>query len=169
MYTTFRDISDPINRKITLSVIITASTVMPKYVYFFKMTKLKVSALTFICSHIQWTPLNGITLGQTITDPFNRMIPITKHMSYKRMLLRGIWDLVNLSHFDPIIRMIPLTMIPLSVYLISICRFAHISRCSKIVRKNHFSRLWAPHPNPPKLRNETDIIYWYRLSYQIIV
>jgi hypothetical protein len=63
---------------------------------------------------VQWTPLNGITLGQAITDPFNQMIPITKHMSYKRMLLRGIQDLINLSDFDPIIRMIPLTVILLS-------------------------------------------------------
>jgi hypothetical protein len=59
-------------------------------------------------------PLNGITLGQAISDPFNRMIPITEHMSYKRMLLRGTRDLINLSHFDSIIRMIPLTVIPLS-------------------------------------------------------
>jgi hypothetical protein len=63
---------------------------------------------------VQWSPLNGITLGQAITDPFNQMIPITKHMSYKRMLLRGIQDLINLSDFDPIIRMIPLTVILLS-------------------------------------------------------
>ena len=64
--------------------------------------------------HIQWTPLNWITLGQTMSDPFNRMIPITEHMSYKRMLLRGIRDLNNVSHFDPIIQMIPLIVIPLS-------------------------------------------------------
>jgi hypothetical protein len=63
---------------------------------------------------LQWTPLNGITLGQTIINPFNRMIPITEHMSYNRMLLRGMRDLINQSHFDPIIRMIPLTVIPLS-------------------------------------------------------
>jgi hypothetical protein len=54
MYTTFRDISDPINRKITLSVIITASTVMPKYVYFFKMTKLKVAEFTFRSVYPLW-------------------------------------------------------------------------------------------------------------------
>ena len=63
---------------------------------------------------LQWTPLNGITLGQTITDPFNQMISITEHMSYKRILLRGIRDLINLSDFDHIILMIPLTLIPLS-------------------------------------------------------
>ncbi len=53
-------------------------------------------------------------MGQTISDHFNQKIPITDKMSYKRMLLRGIWDLINLSHIDPIIQMIPLTMIPLS-------------------------------------------------------
>jgi hypothetical protein len=31
---------------------------------------------------IQWTQINGITLGQTITDPINRMITITKYISY---------------------------------------------------------------------------------------
>ena len=46
---------------------------------------------------------------------FNWMLPITEHMSFKRMLLRGIRDLINLSHFDPIIQMIPLIVIPLSV------------------------------------------------------
>jgi hypothetical protein len=30
------------------------------------------------------------------------------------MLLRGISDLINLGHFDPITQMIPLTVIPLS-------------------------------------------------------
>jgi hypothetical protein len=69
--------------------------------------------LQFNC-YIQCTPLNRITLGETITDPFNRMIPITEHMSYKRRLLKGCRDLINLSHFDPIIRMITLTVIPLS-------------------------------------------------------
>ncbi len=29
---------------------------------------------------VQWTPLNGITLGQTITDPINQMIPDFKAM-----------------------------------------------------------------------------------------
>ncbi len=37
---------------------------------------------------LQWTPLNGITLGQTISDPFNRKIPITEHMSYKKAIGR---------------------------------------------------------------------------------
>ena len=30
------------------------------------------------------------------------------------MLLRDIWDMFSLEHFDPIKRMIPLTAIPLS-------------------------------------------------------
>jgi hypothetical protein len=68
---------------------------------------------------IQWTPLIGITLGQTISDTFNQMIPITEHMNFKRMLLGGIWDLINLSHFYPIIQMIPLTVIPLSAHCTS--------------------------------------------------
>jgi hypothetical protein len=77
---------------------------MPKYVYFFKMTKLKVAEFTFRSVYPLWL------------------------------------DMVKIS-------------------LKKILRFAHTSRCSKIIRKNNFSRLWAPHPNPPKLRNETDIIY----------
>ncbi len=28
---------------------------------------------------IQWTPLNGITLGQTITDPIKQMITLTEY------------------------------------------------------------------------------------------
>ena len=53
------------------------------------------SVFTATLEIIQWTPLNGITLGQTITDPFNRMIPITEHMSYKRMLWEvfGTWSI----------------------------------------------------------------------------
>jgi hypothetical protein len=31
---------------------------------------------------LQWMPLNGITLGQTIIDPIIRMIPITEYISY---------------------------------------------------------------------------------------
>jgi hypothetical protein len=49
-------------------------------------------------------------------------------MSYKRMLLRSIRDLINLGHFDPIIQMIPLTVIPL--------RGAHCSTLqNKILKK----------------------------------
>jgi hypothetical protein len=29
---------------------------------------------------LQWTPLNGITMGQTITDPINRMILIANEL-----------------------------------------------------------------------------------------
>ena len=74
--------------------------------------------LLCICGHgldIQWTPLNGITLWQTITDPNNKMITITEYISHtKSMPLRDIWNLINLGHFDPINWMIPLTVIPLS-------------------------------------------------------
>ncbi len=30
----------------------------------------------------QWTPLNGITLGQAITDLINQMITFTEYNSY---------------------------------------------------------------------------------------
>jgi len=36
---------------------------------------------------VQWTPLNGITLGQTTTDPINRMVLISKWAS-----TYVIWD-----------------------------------------------------------------------------
>ena len=54
-------------------------------------------------------------------------------MSYNRMLLKGIRDLINLSHFDPIIRMIPLTVIPLSGAHCSwqeINAFKHFENCT---------------------------------------
>ena len=47
------------------------------------------------CYHldIQWILLNGITLGQTITDPINLMIPISKWASTYFRHDRVIWDL----------------------------------------------------------------------------
>jgi hypothetical protein len=53
-------------------------------------------------NEIQWKPLNGITLGHTITDPFNQMMTITKFICIQSMPLRDIWDLFNLGQFDPI-------------------------------------------------------------------
>ncbi len=38
------------------------------------------------------TLLNEITLGQTITDPINRMITITEIFLIQSMLSRDIWD-----------------------------------------------------------------------------
>jgi hypothetical protein len=40
--------------------------------------------------HTQWIPLNGITLGQTITDLLNGMITITKYISFRSVVLRYI-------------------------------------------------------------------------------
>ena len=33
---------------------------------------------------VQWTPLNRITLGLTLTDPINGMITIIEYMSYTK-------------------------------------------------------------------------------------
>ncbi len=59
-------------------------------------------------------PLNGITLGQTLTDPINRMITISKlastYVGYERLN----WDLVSMDKFDSINRLIPLTVVTLS-------------------------------------------------------
>ena len=57
---------------------------------------------------LQWTPLNGITFGHTITDPINRIITITTYISYKNMQLRDIWDLFKAGQFDTMTQMIPL-------------------------------------------------------------
>ncbi len=46
---------------------------------------------------------NGITLGQTITDPNNQIYLYTKYAIER-----------HLGQFDPINQMIPLTVIPLS-------------------------------------------------------
>jgi hypothetical protein len=44
---------------------------------------------------INWTPLNGITLGLTITDPINRMITITKYISYANYAIERHLGLVE--------------------------------------------------------------------------
>ncbi len=36
----------------------------------------------WVAQLVQWTPLNGITLGQVITDSISRMITITVHTLY---------------------------------------------------------------------------------------
>jgi hypothetical protein len=33
---------------------------------------------------MQWVPLNGITLGNTITDPINQMIKVSIYNSYTK-------------------------------------------------------------------------------------
>jgi hypothetical protein len=39
---------------------------------------------------IEWTPLNEITLGQTITDPNNRMITINEYISYTKCAIERL-------------------------------------------------------------------------------
>ena len=49
-----------------------------------------------ICTYLSilWVPLNGITLGQIITDPINQMIAISEWAStYVRYHSRVIWEL----------------------------------------------------------------------------
>jgi hypothetical protein len=64
---------------------------------------------------LQWTELNGITLGETISEYINQMITITDHFPIQSMLSREIWGSFNLGQFDPNNRMIPLTVITLTV------------------------------------------------------
>ena len=67
---------------------------------------LSISALD-----VQWMPLNGIILGQTINDTIDQMITITKLIFFTQSyLLRDKWDLINLGQFDPINWIIPLTV-----------------------------------------------------------
>ena len=64
--------------------------------------------------HIQWKPLNVITLGQMESDNFNRMITITDCLLIQKGCLLVIWDLLNQGQFDHINRMITLSVITLS-------------------------------------------------------
>ncbi len=57
-------------------------------------------------------PLNGITLGQAITDPINGKILITEYTSDTEYAIER--QLINLCQIDTINHMIPLSMIPLS-------------------------------------------------------
>ena len=63
-------------------------------------------SILFVCSkvvrEIQWMPPNGITLSQTITDPFSRMILISEcgstYVSYDKVTLGP----VDLEKCDPL-------------------------------------------------------------------
>jgi hypothetical protein len=50
---------------------------------------------------IQWMPLNGIALGQTIIDPINRMITISEYVSFTKYTIGRHLGLVNQDKFDP--------------------------------------------------------------------
>jgi hypothetical protein len=43
---------------------------------------INVITVNIINQKIQWTLLNEITLGQTITDPINQMILITEYVHF---------------------------------------------------------------------------------------
>jgi len=57
--------------------------------------------------------LNGITLGQAITDLINQMITFTEYYSYTENANERQLGL-DLGQFDPINQIIPSTVIPLS-------------------------------------------------------
>ncbi len=90
--------------------------------------------------NIQWTPLNGITLGPTKTDPINRMILLTKSLFPMKSQFSSWWDCLNMPKSDSINRLIPLSVIPLSgVHCILFCSFYsspvfifYIISCSKL-------------------------------------
>ncbi len=59
-------------------------------------------------------PLNGYTLGQTITDSINQMITISKHIFYSKYGIERHLLLIQSGQFDPINQMILLNVIPIS-------------------------------------------------------
>ncbi len=92
---------------------------------------------------LQWTPLNGITLGQTLTDPINQMMLISKWASinvrYDRQSNLG---LVNLDKFDSINQLVPLYVIPSSnVHCIMYYQVIVIERRDDFSR-NNVLKLW---------------------------
>jgi len=44
---------------------------------------------------VHWMLLNGITLGQTITDPINQMVTITKYVYYTKYAFKRHLGLVQ--------------------------------------------------------------------------
>jgi hypothetical protein len=63
---------------------------------------------------LQRIPLYGIALGQTITDPFNQMILISKWITTYVRYDRVILGHMSLDKSDSINGLIPLSVIPLS-------------------------------------------------------
>ena len=76
------------------------------------LLKLAGVCYTFQNYVLQWTPLNGITLGRTINDPIKRMISITEYVSFSKYAIERHLGLVNWDKFDPNNRLIPLSVIP---------------------------------------------------------
>ncbi len=62
---------------------------------------------------IQWAPLNGITLGQRETDSNNGLF-LTSHSTKHTLGRKWKSGIFQVDKFDPINRLIPLSVIPLS-------------------------------------------------------
>ncbi len=59
----------------------------------------------WVAQLVQWTPLNGITMGQAITDSISRMITITVHTLYTEYAIEKLLGLDNDPFYrDPIKR-----------------------------------------------------------------
>jgi hypothetical protein len=54
----------------------------------------EVQLVQLLGSHLETLP-NGITLGQTLTDPINRMITITEYTSYTMYDIESNLELVH--------------------------------------------------------------------------
>jgi hypothetical protein len=83
----------------TLPAIVNVTLTVTVIIIFFKNTYRRNSAMIIIenrCTNIQlykqvllfyflqWSLLNGITVGPTLTDPINQVIIITGYISYKK-------------------------------------------------------------------------------------
>jgi hypothetical protein len=66
------------------------------------------------------------SLSHTITNPINQMITITDYISYTKYDIETFGACLIWIMFDPIVWMIPLTMIPLSG-----------TNCSMIIQRTH--------------------------------
>ncbi len=75
---------------------------------------LKFLSLIKIYIALQQAPLNGITLGQSISDPIKRMILLTELPFPMNKPFLQLMGLTKGPKSDSIIRLIPLSVIPLS-------------------------------------------------------
>ena len=64
-----------------------------------KQTVLRMEKMNL---EVQWMPRIGITLSQTITDNNNRMITVTKYISYTKYAIERFKGLVQSIQLDPI-------------------------------------------------------------------
>jgi hypothetical protein len=64
-----------------------------------KQTVLRMEKMNL---EVQWMPRIGITLSQTITDNINRMVTVTKYISYTKYAIERFKGLVQSVQLDPI-------------------------------------------------------------------